>query len=276
MRRAVLLALVLACCMPMARAERPAATPPDPGQLCRQAIQTAEREHRLPAGLLHAIARVESGRPDPSGRGVSAWPWTINAEGQGRWFETKEAAIAATEALRVRGVRLIDVGCMQVNLHHHAQAFPDLATAFDPAANARYAGLFLTRLHAQSRNWEQAAANYHSHTPELAEAYRIKVMEAWPAMAARLAEERRREALVAAWTNGRVVEARPIRGNGFQVVAIGTRPPRATGPGAPLVMMGAPVLRPAAPAAARPVTARPPLLLEVAEAPPVEGPARRR
>ncbi|MDO9711328.1 transglycosylase SLT domain-containing protein [Paracraurococcus lichenis] len=283
MRPAAIVALVLAVLAPAARAERPAAPPADPSQLCRQAIQAAERTERLPAGLLHAIGRVEAGRPDAAGRGVSAWPWTINAEGQGRFFDTREQAIAAVEALRVRGVKLIDVGCMQVNLHHHAQAFPDLRTAFDPQANATYAAQFLNRLHAQSRSWEQAAANYHSQTPELAEAYRIKVMEAWPAMAVKLAEERRREAMVAAWSNGRVVEARPIMGNGFQVVAMAGRPGQATppsGPNAPLLVMGTPVLRrgvtPAAPpvTAARTAAGRRPLMLEVAEAQPGRVAAR--
>ena len=33
-----------------------------------------------------------------------------------------------------RGVRLMDVGCMQVNLQMHPDAFPSLDAAFDPAA----------------------------------------------------------------------------------------------------------------------------------------------
>ncbi|MCB4822118.1 lytic transglycosylase domain-containing protein [Roseicella aerolata] len=275
MRLAAVAALALGLAVPTARAERPAPPPIEPGQMCQQAVQAAEREHRLPGGLLLAIARVESGRPDSSGRGGAGWPWTIHAEGQGRYFDSKAEAMAAVEALRARGVRLIDVGCMQVNLHHHPEAFPSLEVAFDPAANARYAALFLTRLYAQSRSWEQAAAHYHSQTPELAEAYRLKVMAAWPAMAARLAEEQRRAQLVAAWTNGRVVEARPIRGNGFQVVAMANaqgQPAAGRGPGTPLLVMGRPVLRPGlnstpTSTATRPTTTRRPLLLEVAEAP---------
>lgn len=274
MRHAAVLAfLALGAAMPGARAERQAAKPPTPTELCRQAIQAAEREHRLPAGLLHAIGRVEAGRPDPSGRGVTAWPWTINAEGQSRFFDTKEEAVAAVQALQARGVKLIDVGCLQVNLYHHAQAFPGLETAFDPMANARYAGLFLTRLYAQSRSWERAAANYHSFTPDLAEAYRIRVMSAWPAMAAKLAEEQRREALVAAWANGQVVDARPIGGNGFQVVTMATPRGAAKGAGQPLLLMGTPVLR-SEPGVRPPrgTAARRAPLLEVAEMP---APSRR-
>ena len=274
MRRVALVALALGLATPAARAERPAQPPTDPAQLCKPAIQAAEREHKLPGGLLHAISKVESGRPDASGRGVTAWPWTINAEGQGRFFDTKEEAIAAVEGLRTRGVKLIDVGCMQVNLHHHPDAFPSLEVAFDPVANARYAGLFLKRLYGQTRSWEQAAANYHSATPELGEAYRQQVMAAWPAMAVKLAEEQRREALVAAWTGGKVVESRPILGNGFQVVAMATQrgAGAARGPGQPLLMMGTPVLRPGVSpppvTTSRSVNGRRIMLLEVAEAPP--------
>jgi hypothetical protein len=116
-------------------------------------------------------------------------------------------------------VRLIDVGCLQVNLHYHPQAFASLEEAFDPPANARYAAQFLTRLHQGTRNWEQAAARYHSSTPELGDAYRLKVLAAWPGMAHRLAAERQRQALVAAWGGG-PAQPRQVRGNGFQAVAL--------------------------------------------------------
>lgn len=212
-------------CAAPAAATRGSGPPADPGLLCGRAIATAEREHRLPAALLHAIGRVESGRPDPRTGAAVSWPWTINAEGQGRFFETKEAAIAAVRALRARGVTVVDVGCMQVNLHHHPRAFASLEEAFDPAANARYAGLFLARLRQGARDWETAAARYHSRTPERAEAYKLKVLAAWPGMARRaseerrrVAEEQRRDAMIAAWGGG---ERAAPRGDGFHSVALG-------------------------------------------------------
>ena len=204
----------------------------DPGQLCRQAILLAEREHRLPNALLHAIARVETGRPDPRTGAAVSWPWTINAEGQGRFFDTKEEAVAAVRALQARGISVIDVGCLQVNLHHHPRAFASLDEAFDPVANARYAGLFLTRLHQNTRNWERAAAHYHSQTPERAEAYRLKVLAAWPGMAHRVAAERQRDAaerqrdaMATAWGGGdrtapSATPAAGAVGDGFQAVAL--------------------------------------------------------
>ncbi|HYZ33693.1 MAG TPA: transglycosylase SLT domain-containing protein [Crenalkalicoccus sp.] len=232
--RPVLLALAClgpACLGPVtapAAKERPqrAASPrpapvTDPRAMCAAAILRAEREHGLSAGLLGAIAVVESGRPDPATGRVSPWPWTINAEGQGRFFETKAEAVAAASALLARGVSVVDVGCLQVNLHHHPTAFADLEEAFDPMANARYAGLFLKRLYAARQDWEQAAAAYHSQTPELGDPYRLRVLAAWPAAVERLAAERQRAALVAAWSAAQPASGpRTIQANGFRVQAL--------------------------------------------------------
>ena len=157
----------------------PIVPPPPPGLQCRQAISAAERAAAVPPHLMAAIARVESGRPDASGA-VHPWPWTINAEGAGQYFDTKNAALVAVRALQARGIRSIDVGCMQVNLHHHPTAFATLEQAFDPQANAAYAARFLGVLYAATRDWTQATAFYHSATPELGEQYQRRVAAAWP------------------------------------------------------------------------------------------------
>ncbi|WP_439599092.1 lytic transglycosylase domain-containing protein [Falsiroseomonas sp.] len=149
------------------------------GLQCRAAIQAAERAAGIPAHLLTAIGRVESGRRDPESGAFHPWPWTINAEGRGQFFATKAAAIAEVQALQARGMRSIDVGCMQINLRHHPEAFANLEAAFDPATNARYAARFLAELNASRNDWTRAAAAYHSQTPERAEPYRERVMAAW-------------------------------------------------------------------------------------------------
>jgi hypothetical protein len=151
-----------------------------PGQQCQAAIAAAERAYAVPPQLLAAIGRVESGRKDPLTGLWGAWPWTINAEGQGAYFATKAEAIAAVEAHRARGVRSIDVGCMQVNLMHHPQAFASLDHAFEPAVNADYAARFLVRLKAQTGDWSKATASYHSANPALGEPYAAQVTAAWP------------------------------------------------------------------------------------------------
>ncbi len=161
--------------------------PADPGQQCRAAIAAAERSFGIPAGLMAAIGRVESGRRMPDGR-VAPWPWSINAEGTGEVFASRAEAVAAARRLQQAGVRSIDTGCMQVNLLHHPDAFPTLEAAFDPVANASYAARFLLKLHGQTGSWPEAAALYHSATPSLAADYARKVMAAWPQELAGVAE----------------------------------------------------------------------------------------
>jgi hypothetical protein len=168
----------------------PARATTDPTKLCRAAIARAEQDANIPAGLLQAMGRVESGRRNPETGRVGPWPWTINAEGRGHFFPDRAAAVAAVRELQGRGVRVIDVGCMQVNLHFHPRAFANLDEAFDPWANARYAARFLAELHAARNDWMVAAGHYHSHTPELAEAYRGRVRDAWPEAERRVAEDR--------------------------------------------------------------------------------------
>lgn len=150
----------------------------DPSALCRAAIAQAELGTRIPDAFLSAIGRVESGRP-AAGGGVAPWPWTVNALGQGHFYDTKEAAVAAVRALQQSGVRSIDVGCLQVNLAQHPDAFPSLEAAFDPAQNAAYAARFLQTLFAETGSWPRAAAAYHSQTPEIGLDYQKKVLAEW-------------------------------------------------------------------------------------------------
>ena len=147
--------------------------------LCHAAGTAAERTHNIPSGMLVAIGRVESGRRHPVTGATVPWPWTINAAGTGRMFDNAAQAIEATRALRAGGLTSIDVGCFQVNLMHHASAFPSLDVAFDPQANADYAAQFLTVLRERTGSWEEAIAAYHSSIPALGGPYRDKVLGRW-------------------------------------------------------------------------------------------------
>ena len=133
----------------------------------------------LPPGLLLAIGQVESGRSDPLAGRTDPWPWATNHAGEGHYFASAQEAIAwVCRTARVRHPS-IDVGCFQVNLYYHPDAFASLAEAFDPAANARYAAAFLNRLHDQSGSWPAAIALYHSADPFEGQRYSSRVMEAW-------------------------------------------------------------------------------------------------
>ena len=143
---------------------------------CLDAIRAAELRHATPPGLLAAIARAESGRPVPPLPGVQPWPWAVNADGGAYYFDSKAAAILWVRQALDRGVRQIDVGCMQINLQSHPNAFASIEDAFEPASNADYGGRFLARLQADAGgNWYLATGWYHSRTPELAANYRQQV-----------------------------------------------------------------------------------------------------
>jgi len=118
---------------------------PDPRKICRKATELAEKAVQVPADLLYAIALVESGRGDPATGERFAWPWTVNSGGDGRYYPDMATAIRAVEALQRKGVTNIDVGCMQVNLHFHGDAFDSLKEAFDPVNNVAYAPPFCPR-----------------------------------------------------------------------------------------------------------------------------------
>lgn len=156
-----------------------AVTPLPAENLCAAETSAIERSYGIPAALLHAISIVESGRYDSEHRATIAWPWTVTAEGQGRYLPSKAEAIAEVRRLKARGVKNIDVGCMQVNLRYHPDAFADLDQAFDPAANVAYAARFLKGLFGATGHWPTAASYYHSQTPSLAAAYRERLMKIW-------------------------------------------------------------------------------------------------
>ena len=147
--------------------------------LCASLIEAAEQALELPPHLLQAISKVESGRWNKATGANLAWPWTVTAEGKGRFLPDKRSAIAEVEALRARGIKNIDVGCTQVNLMYHGEAFDDLSQALDPVHNVAYAAVFLSQLRKNSRSWTKAVGRYHSHTPKFSGPYRKKVFRAW-------------------------------------------------------------------------------------------------
>lgn len=150
-----------------------------PENLCAAETARFERAYGIPARLLESISIVESGRYSREAKASVAWPWTVTSGGAGKYFPTKAEAIAEVKRLKAAGVRNIDVGCMQVNLQWHPDAFSSLDDAFEPASNVAYAARFLKGLFGATNHWVTAASYYHSQTPSLAAAYRERLMKVW-------------------------------------------------------------------------------------------------
>lgn len=144
----------------------------DQSVICDRAAVLAASQTGVPVSVLKAISLTETGRD----RGTVArpWPWTVNMEGKGFWFETEAAALAYSEEHFKRGARSFDVGCFQINYKWHHQNFDSIEDMFDPANNALYAARFLSELYAEKGNWEAAAGAYHSRNPDYADRYKAR------------------------------------------------------------------------------------------------------
>lgn len=179
--RILMLLALAATGMPVEAAAARADSTPTPAahEACIEATRAAERRHHIAPHLLGAISLAETGRWDQAHRASFAWPWTVMAEGRGRYLPSKAAAIAEVMKLQARGVKNIDVGCMQVNLYYHADAFDDLNQAFDPETNANYAAAFLRDLKDEVGTWKDAVAYYHSRDDRRGDAYQGRVYDLW-------------------------------------------------------------------------------------------------
>lgn len=145
----------------------PEATPPQrqaghDGQ-CLQAILMAEARYDIPDHLLLALGLQEAGYKSP--QGLTIWPWSVNAAGEGRRFSNRQQAEAFVRQKQAQGIDIIDVGCLQINLRWHPEAFATISQGFDPSANVDYAARFLRTLYDESGDWWVAAGRYHSRSP---------------------------------------------------------------------------------------------------------------
>ncbi|MEM9435498.1 MAG: transglycosylase SLT domain-containing protein [Pseudomonadota bacterium] len=144
---------------------------------CEVLTAAAERTYGLPPNLLTAIAQTESGRRARGAR-FRAWPWTSNIRGKGRYYASRQEALAHLDAVLDEGIVSFDVGCMQLNYRWHGQNFPSLAAMLEPAENVDYAARYLKELKAETGSWEIATRYYHSRDAERGRAYFGRVRRA--------------------------------------------------------------------------------------------------
>jgi soluble lytic murein transglycosylase-like protein len=123
---------------------------------CEREMTRAAARHDVPLGVLYAVGLTETGRGD------SLQPYALNVEGRASYDRSRVDAVRRFESARAAGSKLIDIGCMQVNHHFHAQHFASVEAMFDPAANVDYAARFLKELKARERTWTMAVARYHA------------------------------------------------------------------------------------------------------------------
>jgi len=145
---------------------------PDISAICDAASAAAAAAKGMPPDALYAITLSETGRS--SGGRLRPWPWTVNMEGRGYWFDTRQEAYDFVMEAYNKGARSFDVGCFQINYKWHGQNFASIEAMFDPMTNATYAARLLSGLYDEFADWTKAAGAYHSRTEIYASRYRAR------------------------------------------------------------------------------------------------------
>lgn len=123
---------------------------------CEAAIHSASQRYGVPEGILYSVGLTETGRKGKLD------PFAMNVEGKAVYSTSLGDALAAFDAARRSGAKLIDLGCMQINHHFHGENFRSPQEMFDPARNVEYAAKFLRNLHDRHETWTMAVARYHA------------------------------------------------------------------------------------------------------------------
>ena len=145
---------------------------------CKAIARAAEERHGLPDGILQSISTVEASRIQSDGS-YRAWPWTLNDNGKGLFFDDPEQVLDYLDTHMTNPDTSIDIGCMQINTKWHGASFETLDEMLDPASNIAYAAGFLTDLYYAHGSWNDAIRHYHSSDQRKNDPYLNRVLAIW-------------------------------------------------------------------------------------------------
>lgn len=126
------------------------------GNGCEAEIARAAERYAVPTGILYAVGLAETGRKG------SLNAHALNIDGRAHFAHSRQEALRAFEKAHRSGVKLIDLGCMQINHHYHAENFASVGDMLDPRKNVDYAARFLVELKRRHGSWSMAVARYHA------------------------------------------------------------------------------------------------------------------
>jgi soluble lytic murein transglycosylase-like protein len=124
--------------------------------VCEREMTRAAARFEVPLGVLYAVGLTETGRKS----GLS--PYAMNIAGRSHFADSPAEAVREFRSARSKGVKLIDLGCMQINHHYHGERFSSVEAMLDPAQNVDYAARFLSELREREGSWTMAVARYHA------------------------------------------------------------------------------------------------------------------
>jgi soluble lytic murein transglycosylase-like protein len=141
--------------------------------------------HGIPSELFYSVALAESGKHIEHLRTTRPWPWTLNVQGEGRYFPSRQAAVDAVHQAFAKGRRSIDIGLMQVNWAYHATALRSVEAAIDPYHNLDVGAGILAECFRTRGDWWAAVGCYHAPIDaDRAARYRERVRRIWSRVSA--------------------------------------------------------------------------------------------
>ncbi|NLC21098.1 MAG: lytic transglycosylase domain-containing protein [Halomonadaceae bacterium] len=127
--------------------------------------------------LLYAVALAES-QKTVDGQ-VRPWPWALNVQGKGYYFDTREEAEDHLAATIARGVKNVDIGPLQINYNWHGHRIVEPSDLFDLATSVRVGADILSEaLGSAPHDRVLAVGRYHNWKDEhRARQYGTKVLK---------------------------------------------------------------------------------------------------
>jgi hypothetical protein len=125
-------------------------------QLCEQEMARAAQANAIPLSILYSVGLTETGH-----RGALD-PYDMNVDGRSVHAGSLANGLARVAFERSHGAKLIDIGCMQINLRWHGGNFDSIGEMFDPAHNVKYAAAYIKQLRAREGTWTLAVARYNA------------------------------------------------------------------------------------------------------------------
>lgn len=139
-------------------------------------------KHRVPADVLFAVCLQESGKRWQDKH--LPWPWTLNIQGKGQYFDTPVDAQRQLLDVIHSGSCRVDIGLCQVHWCAHKKHFAAPSQLLNPYVNLNYAAKLIRSEYdytqrAGNADWWVAVGRYHSRNPTLANRYRERVKARW-------------------------------------------------------------------------------------------------
>ena len=141
--------------LPLVLAFTSSAVAKDAG-VCEREMAAASAKYDVPLGVLYAVGLTETGRKG------SLHPFALNIAGKTVFASSPSEALTLFHQSEAKGVKLIDLGCMQINHYYHGAEFRRVDDMLIPALNVDYAARFLSQLRVQEGSWTMAVARYHA------------------------------------------------------------------------------------------------------------------